>query len=72
VTRRWRRLALAASLLPVVAGLAACGEEETGLREVQAALEATRLLPNRFVYTVSTPDDGSFQVQGLVEDDFRF
>ena len=70
--RRWRRLALAAVLLPAITSIAACGEEESGLREVEAALDATRLLPNRFVYTVSTPEDGSFQVQGLVEDDFRY
>jgi hypothetical protein len=72
VTRRWRRVAVVASVLALTAGLGACSEEELGRRDVQAALDATRLLPHRFVYTVSTPEAGSFQVQGLVEDDFRY
>jgi hypothetical protein len=72
VTGRCRRIALLASVLPLVAGLSACSDEAGARRELQAALDTTRLLPHRFVYTVSTPDQGSFQVQGLVEDDFRY
>ena len=67
-----RRIALAVSVLALLGGLTACAEEDTGLDAVQDALDATRLLPNRFVYTVSTPDEGSFQVRGLAEDDFRY
>lgn len=59
-------------LLVLVGAGAACAEEESGLREVQKAIDATRLEAARFVYTVSTPESGAFQVQGLVEDDFRY
>lgn len=70
---RWKRgVSLALAVMPIVAGLTACAEEESGLREVEAAIESTRLEPHRFVYTVSTPEAGAFQVQGLVEDDFRY
>jgi len=72
VRRVWRRLALAATVFAIVGGLTGCGEEDTGLQAVRDALDATRSLPNRFVYTVSTPEDGAFQVRGLVEDDFRY
>lgn len=59
-------------LLAVVAsGLTGCAKEKTGVKEVERAIEATRLQPLRFVYSVSTPK-AAFQVQGLVEDDFRY
>lgn len=69
-TRRLLKVALASVAL--VPALAACSSEKTGFDEVQEAIDASRLEPARFVYTVSTPEDGSFQVQGLVEDDFRY
>ena len=70
---RWlRRVALTAALLPVAGGLSACSSETEGIREVQDAIQVTRLQPLRFRYTVTTPETGAFQVQGLIEDDFRY
>ena len=68
MTRR-RRIALV--LCAVVALTAACSEETTGTKEVRAAINATRLDPHRFSYAVLSPES-SYQVQGLVEDDFRY
>lgn len=68
MTRR-RRLALV--LCAVVALTAACAKETTGTKEVRAAINATRLDPHRFSYSVLSLDS-SYQVHGLVEDDFRY
>jgi hypothetical protein len=66
------RIIRAAVLAAVVAtSLTGCAKEKTGAKEVNAAINATRLQPLRFVYSVSKPKE-SFQVQGLVEDDFRY
>lgn len=67
-----RALALGFALLPILAGLTACSSEDEAIRDVQDAIERTRLQPMRFRYTQSTADEGSFQVQGLIEDDFRY
>ena len=67
-----RHVALGLALLPIATGLAACSSEEEAIKEVQAAIEATRLQALRFRYTQSTPEEGAFQVQGLIEDDFRY
>jgi len=66
---RVRLVALLAAVLAT--SLTACAKERTGEKDVSAALEATHTQPNRFLYTVSGPD-ASYQVQGLVEDDFRY
>ena len=66
---RRRRIALV--LCAVVALTAACSKETTGTKEVRAAINATRLDPHRFSYSVLSPET-SYQVQGLVEDDFRY
>ena len=66
------RIARVAVLAAVVAlSLTGCAKEKTGTKEVEKAIQATRLQPLRFVYSVSTPKS-SVQVQGLVEDDFRY
>lgn len=70
--RAGRVIRAALVVLVLVGASAGCAKEETGLREVQRAIDATRLEAARFVYTVSTPESGAFQVQGLVEDDFRY
>jgi hypothetical protein len=71
VRRITRVVVLAVVVSVVTAGLTGCAKEKTGTKEVQRAINATRLEPLRFVYSVSTPKS-AFQVQGLVEDDFRY
>jgi hypothetical protein len=68
-----RRIASIVVLAAVVTtSLTGCGSKErSGEKEVNAAIAATRLEPLRFVYSVSAAKN-AFQVQGLVEDDFRY
>jgi hypothetical protein len=66
-----RRRSILFVLLAFVGVSAACAQEKTGTKEVRAALNETRLEPHRFAYTVNSPD-AAYQVQGLVEDDFRY
>jgi hypothetical protein len=67
-----RRVRLATLLVAVLAtSLTACAKEKTGDKEVKAAIAATHVQPLRFVYSVSSPE-AAYQVQGLVEDDFRY
>ena len=67
-----RRTRLIVLLIAVLATtLTGCAKEKTGEKEVKAAINATHVQPLRFVYTVSSPD-AAYQVDGLVEDDFRY
>lgn len=67
-----KRAVRAAFLVALVAvTLTGCAKEKKGNQEVERAIQATRLEPLRFVYSVSVPT-AAFQVQGLVEDDFRY
>jgi hypothetical protein len=66
-----KRCALALLALGVAVTLPACKNRDQQIKELRAAITRTEHLANRFVYTVTTPD-GTTDVRGIVEDDFRF
>ncbi|HVF32142.1 MAG TPA: hypothetical protein VM933_03795 [Acidimicrobiales bacterium] len=76
-----RRAALLALLVVLAASLAACGEREEVRDEVLAAIARTERLSYRFAYVddraenvipEGAPPLPDAEVQGLIEDDFRF
>ena len=76
-----RRLLLVLATALVAAGIGACGDREEVREEVLAALRRTESLSYRYVYRDQRPDAvlpqapkarPDVEVQGLVEDDFRF
>lgn len=76
-----RRMLVLTVALMLAAGLGACGNREEIRDELLAALRRTDALPYKFVYVDDRPllrDAGAptprpdVQVQGLIEDDFRF
>jgi hypothetical protein len=66
-----KRLVAVVSAAVVTASLGACGHPRTNADELRAAVDRTRSMSRRFVYTTKS-GGREVTVQGFVEDDLRF